>query len=81
MDGHFEVIKDVVLVASEHPGEVAHRGEPRMSRPPETFRSRVALDPGEEPLVDPLSAEYCFNVSPMVRANNRNAMTRQKNGE
>ena len=34
VDRHPEVIEDAVFVATQHPGEVAHRGEPRMGRPP-----------------------------------------------
>ena len=35
VDGHPEVIENVAFVATHHPSEVAHRGEPRMGGPPE----------------------------------------------
>ena len=35
VDGHPEVVEDVVFVATHQPGEVSYRRESRMSRPPE----------------------------------------------
>ena len=37
VDGHLEVVEEVVLVTTQHPSEVAYRGKARMRRPPEPF--------------------------------------------
>ena len=44
VDGHLEVVEDVVLMATHHPGEVTHRLEPRVCCPPEPL-GEVLLRP------------------------------------
>ena len=35
VDGHLEVVEDVVFMTAHHPGKVTHRLEPGVRRPPE----------------------------------------------
>ena len=53
VDGHPEVVEDVVLMAANHPGELTQRREPRVGRPP-------------EPLLEILFRPTCVRVVPEV---------------
>ena len=58
VDGHPEIVEDVVFMAPHQPREVAQRGEPRVRRPPEPARE-VPLRPAG-PVVLPEVAEELF---------------------
>ena len=53
-----KIVEDVVFVATQQPREVAHRGEPRMRRPPEPARE-VPLRPARPPVL-PEAPEELF---------------------